>query len=399
MVDAITHTGDCLEKLQELEPESVDLVYADPPFYSQEVHESVTRDGASVFRFRDIWSSEDAYLQFIHRRAVAFHRVLKPMGSLFFHCDKSASHLIRLVLDEVFGRHNFRSEIIWSYRRWSNAKKGLLSSHQNILFYSKSSMFKFNTLYQDYSPTTNVDQILQKRVRDSRNKVVYQRDESGQTLSNGPKKGVPLSDVWDIPYLNPKARERVGYPTQKPILLLQRIIELVTDEGDWVLDPFCGSGTAMVAAKLLRRNSIGIDISEEAVALSRTRLDSPTFSDSKLLQKGIDSYRQHDSQAKAYLFGLDYTPVQRNSGIDAILKGEAEDLPVLVRVQRQEESLAQAVASLRHAAQNKGNSRLVVVATHKDLLGYQEPPDVNIISATPMALLDLVSSQIETPTC
>ena len=390
MVEAITHTGDCLDKLREFEPETVDLIYADPPFFSQEVHESVTRDGAATFSFRDIWASEDSYCQFIYQRAIALHRMLKPTGSLFFHCDRYASHLARLVLDEVFGRHNFRSEIIWSYKRWSNGKRGLLPSHQNILFYSKSAGFKFNPLYQDYSPTTNVDQILQKRVRDSRNKAVYQRNEEGEIVNNGAKKGVPMSDVWEIPYLNPKARERVGYPTQKPVLLLQRIIGLATDPGDWVLDPFCGSGTTLVAAKLLNRNSIGIDVSEEAIELSRSRLGEPIFSDSSLLRKGKDSYIRHNPQAEKYLFGLDYTPVQRNSGIDGLLKAEAGGLPVLIRVQREEETIAQAAAALRRAAREKGQCKLVVVATHADLMEYDAPDDVEIVSSTPMALHNLV---------
>ena len=117
-----------------------------------------------------------------------------------------------------------------------------------------------------------VDQIMQKRIRDSRNKAVYARDENGLILGNGRKKGVPLSDVWEIPFLNPKAKERVGFPTQKPVHLLRQIIELVTDEGDLVVDPFCGSGTTLVAAQLLNRKSIGIDTSKEAVQLTRKRL-------------------------------------------------------------------------------------------------------------------------------
>ena len=394
MVEAITHTGDCLENLREVNPESIDLVYADPPFFSQDVHESVTRDGTATFRFTDRWASEDTYLQFIYQRAIALHRTLKPTGSLFFHCDKSASHLVRLVLDEVFGRSNFRSEIIWAYKRWSNSRKGLLPAHQNILFYSKGADFKFNILYQDYSPTTNVDQILQRRVRDSRNKAVYQRDEAGKVVSNGAKKGVPLSDVWEIPYLNPKARERVGYPTQKPVLLLQRIIELTTEPDDWVLDPFCGSGTTLVAARLLERNSIGMDTSEEAIALSRSRLDTPVFSDSNLLRKGADFYLQHDAQAEGHLFGLDYTPVQRNSGIDGILKVDDGERPVLIKVQRKEETLAQAVAALKKAARNKGSSKLVVVATHPDLMENEALEEVEIISSTAMALHQLVHSQV-----
>lgn len=158
---------------------------------------------------------------------------------------------MRIILDDEFGESNFRSEIIWAYKRWSNAKKGLLSGHQTIFFYSKTDNFKFNTMYTEYSPTTNVDQILQERVRNSAGKASYKYDKKGDIVIAKEKKGVPLSDVWEIPFLNPKARERTGYPTQKPVELLEKIIKISTDEGDSVFDPFCGSGTTLVAAKIL----------------------------------------------------------------------------------------------------------------------------------------------------
>lgn len=165
-------------------------------------------------------------------------------------------------------------------------EKGLLSSHQTIYFYSKTEDFKFNTIFTDYSPTTNIDQILQDRVRDENGKSVYKRDEEGQVIQGKEKKGVPLTDVWNIPYLNPKAKERTGYPTQKPILLLEQIIKIVTDENDTVFDPFCGSGTTLVAAKILKRKFIGIDISSDAISLTNQRLEQPVRTDSLLLQKG-----------------------------------------------------------------------------------------------------------------
>lgn len=164
----------------------------------------------------------------------------------------------------MFGSENFRSEIIWHYRRWSNSQRGLLLAHQTILYYTKSDQFTFNEMWTEYSPATNVDQILQRRSRDEFNKSVYDRDEDGNVIANGSKRGVPLSDVWDIPFLNPKAKERTGYPTQKPLSLLERIITLTTNEGDCVVDPFCGSGTTLVAAQSLGRTAIGVDVSEDA---------------------------------------------------------------------------------------------------------------------------------------
>ncbi|MDX8394210.1 MAG: DNA methyltransferase [Mariprofundales bacterium] len=123
--------------------------------------------------------------------------------------------LVRVILDQGFGEKNFQSEIIWSYKRWSNSKKGLLSSHQNIYFYLKSKNFKFNTIYTSYSETTNIDQILQRRTRDEHNKSIYDIDDKGVVKLGDKKKGVPLNDVWDIPYLNPKAKKVILIQTNE----------------------------------------------------------------------------------------------------------------------------------------------------------------------------------------
>ena len=386
MTESKTFVGDCFDVLRDMEHESVDLVYVDPPFFTQKTHISATRDGKGWFSFRDIWHSDSSYADFIYRRISPISNILKSSGSLFFHCDKSASHIVRLVLDRVFGPEQFQSEIIWSFKRWSNSKKGLLPGHQTIFFYSKTPDFNFNTLYQEYSPSTNIDQIMQKRVRDSRNKVVYMRDEKGEVVGNGGKKGVPLSDVWDIPFLNPKAKERVGFPTQKPIVLMKRIIELVTDEGDLVVDPFCGSGTTLVAAKLLSRNSIGIDISEDAIKLTLSRLENPVVTESPLVQKGRASYNQHSSEAAMHLYDIQYTPVHRNKGIDGLLKDDIGGIPTFVRVQREDESIGQTALALRRATASKGDCKLIVIATHPELIEYDELPDVTVIPSTAFSL-------------
>ncbi len=392
MFEARTFVGDCLDILGEMDVETADLVYVDPPFFTQKSHRLSTRDGDEWYSFSDIWDSDSAYANFIYQRICLARDVLKDSGSLFFHCDRSASHIARLVLDRIFGSECFQSEIIWTFRRWSNARKGLLPAHQTIFFYSKTSRFKFNTIYQEYSPSTNIDQIMQKRVRDSRNKTVYMRNEEGAVVTSGSKKGVPLSDVWDIPFLNPKAKERVGFPTQKPVLLMRRIIELVTDEGDLVVDPFCGSGATLVAAKSLNRNSIGIDISEDAIKLTRERLEIPFITESTLLQKGRDSYNQHSPEAANHLLGVEYTPVHRNKGIDGLLKEDLDEVPIFLRVQRQDETVGQAVSLLRKATNSKGACRLVVIATHPDLMEYDEVPDVAIIPSTVFSLNQWISN-------
>ena len=279
--------SDCLPLLKEMKDDSIDMIYLDPPFFTQKTHQLTSRDN-KVFNFEDNWESIRAYIEYISIRVTEMRRVLKGTGTIFLHCDRSASHYLRVMLDEIFGAKNFRSEIIWSYKRWSNSKKGLLNNHQNIYLYSKSKQFKFNTLYKDYSATTNLDQILQERVRTKDNKTVYKLDSSGNPVLGKEKQGVPLGDVWDIPYLNPKAKERVGYPTQKPILLLERIINISTDKDDIVLDPFCGSGTTLVAAKLLGRNYIGIDKSKDAIEITMERLTKPLKTESNLLNLGIE---------------------------------------------------------------------------------------------------------------
>ena len=282
---------DSLSVMKKMDNNKIDLIYLDPPFYTQDIQKLVSRESEEEYSFSDKWNCMKDYLNYMKIRLYECKRILKDTGNMFVHCDRNASHYLKVLLDEIFGIENFQSEIVWCYKRWSNSKKGLLNNHQIILFYSKSSNFKFNKIFTEYSETTNIDQILQERIRDEKGKSVYKYDENGEAVLGKSKKGVPLSDVWDIPYLNPKAKERVGYPTQKPIILLERIIKLVTDENDIVFDPFMGSGTTLVAAKMLNRRYIGIDISEKAVKLAEMRLNSLIKTDSYLLKKGKSAYR------------------------------------------------------------------------------------------------------------
>lgn len=358
--------GNCQEILDTISQESVDLVYLDPPFFTQKTHSLSTRDNSIEFSFEDKWSSLKEYLAFMEGVLSQCQRVLKSTGSIFLHCDKSASHHLRVLLDKVFGEENFQSEIIWSYKRWSNSKKGLLNSHQTIYFYSKTDNFKFNTIYTDYSPTTNIDQILQARVRNGNGKVAYLRDEEGNTVLGEEKRGVPLLDVWNIPFLNPKAKERTGYPTQKPILLLERIIEISTEKGDCVLDPFCGSGTTLVSAKLTGRQYIGIDISKDAIELSNKRLVELTKSESQLLAIGEEGYLDKSDYERAILKAIDAVPVERNSGIDGFLKEYVDGYPVSVKIQKQGESIEVSKRKLINASKTKNCKLMILVKTQKE---------------------------------
>lgn len=358
--------GDCLEQMRAIEQVSIDLIYLDPPFFTERKHSLKNRERTKEFSFDDSWGNDKGYAEFLKERIEIMRTLLKDTGSIFVHCDKNGEHIVRTILDHVFGANNFQAEIIWTYKRWSNSKKGLLPSHQNIYFYSKTKNFKFNIIFTSYSETTNIDQILQRRTRDEHNKSVYDKDSSGNLKNGDEKKGVPLNDVWDIPYLNPKAKERVGYPTQKPLLLLEQIIKLVTNEGDLVLDPFCGSGTTCVASKLLNRGYIGIDRSLEAVKLTNERLNNPVKTESNLLKKGRDSYLNADRDALSYLKGIDFNPVQRNKGIDAILREQFDNSPILVRVQKVNESLEQAASLLAKAMETKKSKKSILIKTSID---------------------------------
>jgi site-specific DNA-methyltransferase (adenine-specific) len=395
MNDVITNAiqGDCLAELGRLESE-VDLVYLDPPFFTNRRHTSITRDRTKTFGFDDVWGDLGEYAEFMEKRLRQIHRVLKNSGSIFVHCDSSANFLLRTLLDKIFGTDQFRSEIIWTYKRWSNSARNLLPAHQTIFFYSKSDAYKFNVMYGAYSETTNIDQILQLRQRDSHGVSQYATDKLGNTVYGTEKKGVPLSDVWDIPFLNPKAKERTGYPTQKPILLLERIINISTDPGDFVVDPFCGSGTTLVASGILGRRSLGMDISAEAVALAKQRIEEPVRTDSTLLKKGRVAYATADLKALGLLEGLDLVPVHRNSGIDAFLKSPEGEMLIPVRVQRDGESIGDAATMLSRAAASKRATNAILVRTNEecDLFSAATlPPFMHLVDSTALRVRALLN--------
>lgn len=389
MIDEVV-SGDCAEVLRCVPEESVQMAYLDPPFFTQKTHRLRKRGTLKESSFDDLWMSREEYVQFLTYRLQEVKRVLTPTGSIFVHCNRQSTHIVKCLLDEIFGAANARAEIIWTYKRWSNSQRALRPAHQTLHYYSKSSNYTFNPLLEDYSFATNVDQNLQKRERDGSGRAVYKLDERGAPVPSNDKKGVPIGDVWDIPYLNPKAKERVGYPTQKPILLMERVISLATDPGDLVLDPFCGSGTTLVAAKLLGRNYIGIDISDDAVAIANERLHSPQVTRSRLLDAGRDTYQQHDKFAAKHLSTIDHFPVQRNSGIDAILNRNFGAKPVLIRVQRPGEMITSAALALARAGAKKQAGALVLLVTRKD-----EVEQLSLSDSLPESVILIQSPELQ----
>jgi len=321
--------GDNLPILQKIPSKSIDLIYLDPPFFTGKDRslkgKRVYREGDDEYLFRDTWEGKKEYVKWMNPRLIELQRILKDSGAIYLHCDWHASHRLRLQLDEVFGEDQFRSEIVWAYKRWTNTLKSFQRSHELIYFYSKTDNYKFNVLYDDYSFTTNVDQIWQERVRNSEGKSKYKKIDDTPVPLGKDKAGVPMRDVWEIPYLNPKARERTGYPTQKPVQLLLRIIQASSGIGNIILDPFVGSGTTVVAAELLGRRWIGIDVNPDAINICKTRLTGDIrkkvtishyqpYKLSKFLK--LLRYQQIEYIAKV----LDMNIVRRNRTLDGILK-------------------------------------------------------------------------------
>lgn len=369
---------DCLNAMKKLDSDSIDLIYLDPPFFTQKKHKLTNKNGVEYY-FEDTWNNINEYKEFLRIRFIEMKRVLKITGNIFVHCDRIASHTIRTLLDEVFGENNFRSEIIWTYKRWSNSKRGLLDSHQNIYHFSKTNKYKFNVLYTDYSPTTNIDQILQDRVKNENGKSTYKKNENGEIVYTNTKKGVPLSDVWEIPFLNPKAKERVGYPTQKPIQLLENIINISTDEGDIVLDPFLGSGTCAVAAKLLNRKYIGFDINKNAIELAIERLKKPIKTESLLLKNGISKYDTKTEREKKILSRYDCDIVQRNRGLDAILRQKINGKLVGIKIQKANELLNESEELLLNSMKTKNFELGILIRTHSDLIEHNVSNNIILI--------------------
>lgn len=239
------YCGDCLEVMEKrIAKESVDLIYADPPFFTNRKYEVIWGDEGEVRSFEDRWEGGiEVYAAWMTERLRACHRVLKPTGSMYLHCDWHASHHLRLALDTVFGRENFLNNIVWLYGLGGSSPRYWPRKHDDILWYSKQpDKHYFN------APMTPAKSV---RMRGQMKKVV---------------------DYWDIPSINNMAKERVGYPTQKPEALLERIVQSSSRKQDTILDPFCGCGTALVVAERLGRRWIGIDVSPTATRVIKTRL-------------------------------------------------------------------------------------------------------------------------------
>jgi len=251
--------GDNLEIMKKMPKESIDLIYLDPPFFSNRNYEVIWGDKGEVRSFADRWAGGvENYLVWLKARVVEMHRLLKPTGSFYLHCDWHANAYIRVeILDKIFGYDNLRNEVIWAYKSGGASKRFFSRKHDTIYFYSKSKNYTFNLEKEKSYGQTGGGQG---------GKVVYYKDEIGSYSIVGVK------DWWDISMLSTTHSERIGYPTQKPKKLIERIIKASSNEGDIVLDPFVGGGTTIIVADELQRQWIGIDQSPIAIKVSDFRL-------------------------------------------------------------------------------------------------------------------------------
>ena len=290
-------TGDNLDIMRGMNSASVDLIYLDPPFNSKANYAapvSLENEQGKKLQveayFKDVWTLEDidqawvtdvlapsyprifkaieaaahnsdkAYLIYMTPRLLEMHRLLKKTGSFYLHCDPTMSHYLKVVLDAIFGRQQFRNEIVWHYKSGGATKRHFAKKHDCIYFYSKSNHYFFNP-QQEKSYNRNYKKYGFDGIDE------YQDTLGWYTMVN-------MRDVWPINMVGRTSNERTGYPTQKPLALLERIIKASSHEGDIVFDPFCGCATTMVAAENLNRQWVGCDISAMARLLVEDRLST-----------------------------------------------------------------------------------------------------------------------------
>ena len=316
------YTEDNLLVMNGMNSESVDLIYTDPPFNSKRTYSAPIGSKAAGTKFKDIWTWQDvdeqclerlydtyphlvsyidsiwfghskamaSYLTYMAQRILEMHRILKNTGSFYLHIDPTASHYLKVVCDMIFGKGNFRNEIVWWYNKWTNTATYFQRNHDILLFYTKTGNYTFNKAYGE--PTERQLQLRKTgyntgssggvkivRIYDRENPNVIKKLKSGAWDDRDiyyvdELKGNAVPDVWNISAINGQAKERTGYPTQKPLDLLFRIIQASSDKDDVVFDPFCGCATACVAAQNLDRKWIGIDIEAKARELVVRRLST-----------------------------------------------------------------------------------------------------------------------------
>ena len=246
---------DNLELMAEIKDNTIDLIYCDILYGT----------GRKFKDYQDLKPIRSEIESHYIPRIKEMHRILKPTGSIYLQMDTRINHWMRCIMDDIFGYERFVNEIIWCYRRWTAGKSSFMNMHDIIYFYSKSSNYNFTLLKEKFSEKTNIAKYKRmvvngKSVQDKNN--LMDRNE---------KDGVSMKDWWDLPYLHPSSKERLGYDTQKPKALIERIIKASSNEGDLVADFYSGSFTTAEVCKDLKRNFIGCDINPNCFKKAKER--------------------------------------------------------------------------------------------------------------------------------
>ncbi len=395
--------GDNLEILRNLESNSIDLIYLDPPFFSNRNYEVIWGDAGEIRSFQDRWSGGiDHYVAWLKDRVLEMHRLLKPTGAIFLHCDWHANAYIRVyILDKVFGYENFKNEITWQRTNAHNdTRKKMPSLTDHIFYYGKSEKHSYNAIFAELSeeykngfykneddrgiwmsgdltgpkrnpkdpefkgyhpanigrswavPNKIITELvgaekckklttLEKlELLENHNYIVWSSKGTPRVKRYLNKsKGVVIGDNWtDIKPVQSQARERIGYPTQKPEALLERILLCASNEGDTVLDPFVGGGTTVAVADRLKRQWIGIDQSVQAIKVSEMRLQKQQDLFSKPFVVQLHKY-DYDTLRYSNAFEFETWIIQQYGGVantkqrsDLGLDGRTKDgLPIQVK--------------------------------------------------------------------
>ncbi|MCL2306062.1 MAG: hypothetical protein FWC43_12030 [Planctomycetaceae bacterium] len=416
--------GDNLEVLKSIESKSVDLVYLDPPFFSNRTYEVIWGDDGEKRSFEDRFAGGiDHYIHWLIVRVRQMHRILKETGSIFLHCDWHASAEIKVdVLNKIFGRNNFRNEIIWHYyNKLPDNRKGVFTRGTDTIFWyvkNQNAEYCFNPLIEKRE--NPVKQLMRKKVD---GKAINARDEQGNLMYQVREEKL-VDNVWRISMLQPAdKKERIGYPTQKPEALLQRIIECATNEGDIVLDPFVGGGTTIAVADQLNRKWIGIDQSVMAIKVSDLRMKKraddlfrkkqpyevilPTFDLKKLQATGgkefeiwiVDKFGGVPNEKGGKDFGIDGhtqygTPIQvkkwkkpvGRDTLDAFLTAIKNDDNYLFEKNKKEGQICGFIIAfdfskdIINAVSKLRNKEDIIIELKyiRDIIPYENPPKVTL---------------------
>jgi len=398
--------GDNIEILKQIPDGSVDLIYIDPPFFSNRNYEIIWGNGAELRSFGDRWKGGiEHYVGWMSERLLELKRILKPTGSIFVHLDWHAVHYLKIEMDRIFGYENFKNEIIWSYKRYTAASGMFQRLHDNILFYSKGGDAVFNTMREQYGDKSGKADSHYRQDDDGR-WFRWQKRKGKEPYKVYLADGRRIGDVWEIPFINSTAKERIGYPTQKPEALLERIIKATTKEGDIVLDAFCGCGTTIAVAEKLNRKWIGIDVSPIAVRVMTERLKKMEEKMGKKLEDfitlGLPAETIAQLQTMEWQDFEDFIIQQINGkphkasktkdkGIDGFT---AEGMPIQIKRWQQkvgEPEVFKFEGQIRHAKSDKGE--IYAFKFSKD--AYEEVARVKREYGVEIKLIDLKTFLIE----